>query len=151
FSFSIIFLICFFHLKLIGEGEKKEIKNVEFIGTRKGKELVKEINKSKILILPSTSNAESFGMVLIESMTCKKPVIGSNIGGIPYVIDDGKNGLLVPPKNPQALADAIIKILNNPKLAKKMGEEGYKKVKENFTWDVSAKKMNEIIERVLGR
>jgi len=131
-------------LVVIGEGDKKQIKEVEFIGIKKGKELVEEINKSSILILPSTSNAESFGMVLIEAMACKKPVIGSNIGGIPYVIDDGVNGLLVPPKNSQALTDAITKILSNPKLAKQMGENGYKKVKDGFTWDELSNKMDKI-------
>ncbi|MBS3072933.1 trypsin-like peptidase domain-containing protein, partial [Candidatus Pacearchaeota archaeon] len=113
--------------------------------------LVEEINKSSILILPSTSNAESFGMVLIEAMACKKPVIGSNIGGIPYVIDNGVNGLLVPPKNSQALTDAITKILSNPKLAKQMGENGYKKVKDGFTWDELSNKMDKIIQEVLRK
>jgi glycosyltransferase involved in cell wall biosynthesis len=123
--------------------------NYHFAGEIKRHTLVNEINKSTLLILPSTSEAESFGMVLIEAMACEKPVIGSNIGGIPYVIDDGINGLLVPPKNSQAIANAINKIINNPKLAKKMGENGYKKVKEKFTWKISTNKMNEVIHGVL--
>jgi len=68
------------------------------------------------------------------------------IGGIPCVIDNDENGLLVPPKDPEALAKAIIKILKDPKLAKKMGENGYKKVKENFTWDKQVEKTKKIIE-----
>jgi len=139
------------HLTVIGEGEKEKIQNVEFKGIKKDQELVLEIQKCNLLVLPSISSAESFGMVLIEAMACKKPVIGSNIGGIPYVIDDGKNGLLVPPKDSQALAEAIIKILSNPKLAKQMGENGYKKVKEYFTWDISTKKMSNLIKGVLGK
>jgi glycosyltransferase involved in cell wall biosynthesis len=105
---------------------------------------VEYYQKSNVLVLPSLS--ESFGMVLLEAMACKKPVIGSNVGGIPYVIDNDQNGLLVPPKDPQALADAIIKILTNPQLAKKMGEEGYEKVMKNFTWEKQINTTKELIE-----
>ncbi|MHB9129426.1 MAG: glycosyltransferase family 4 protein, partial [Candidatus Humimicrobiaceae bacterium] len=72
-------------------------------------------------------------------------VIGSNIEGIPYIIENGKNGLIVPPKDIDALAEAIIKILTHPELAQKMGEEGYKKVIKNFTWDGQIAKTNNIL------
>ena len=119
-------------------------RNVEFKGSIIGRKLVEYYQKSNVLVLPSLS--ESFGMVLLEAMACKKPVIGSNVGGIPYVIDNDQNGLLVPPKDPQALADAIIKILTNPQLAKKMGEEGYEKVIKNFTWENQVNTTKELIE-----
>lgn len=146
------------NLIIVGEGDyighyKKLSKylgieeNVSFLGKLQGKKLVEEYNSSSILVLPSLFDATP--NVLLEAMACKKPVIGSNIGGIPYVIDDGVNGLLVPPKDHQALADAIIKILKNPQLAKKMGENGYKKVKENFTWDIQANKTIDIYTGVL--
>jgi len=123
-------------LMIVGDGDYRKYyenmcnklgleKNIEFKGELKKEKLVREYQNTNIFVLPSLM--ESFGMVLIEAMACKKPVIGSNIGGIPYVIDNNKNGLLVPPKDPKALAKAIIKILENPKLAKKMGENGYKK------------------------
>jgi glycosyltransferase involved in cell wall biosynthesis len=142
-------------LTVVGEGDyiiyyKKLCKdleierNVEFKGRLIGRKLVEQYQKSNVLALSSLS--ESFGIVLLEAMACKKPVIGSNIGGIPYVIDNDQNGLLVPPKDPQALADAIIKILTNPKLAKKMGEEGYKKVTKYFTWEKQINTTKEIIE-----
>jgi glycosyltransferase involved in cell wall biosynthesis len=137
-------------LVVIGEGNSKDILNINFKGIKTGNELIKEIQRCSILVLPSIS-PESFGIVLIEAMACKKPVIGSNIGGIPYVIDNEVNGLLVPPKDSPALADAIIKILKNPTLAKKMGENGYKKVKENFTLDIQNKKMNEILKEALKK
>jgi len=121
-------------------------RNIIFTGNLYGNKLVKTYQSSNILILPSTK--ESFGMVLIEAMACKKPVIGSDIEGIPYVIDNGKDGLLVPPRNPKKLAEAIIKILKDPRLAKQMGENGYKKVKENFTLDTQINKMNEILKNL---
>ena len=67
------------------------------------------------------------------------------------MISDRKTGLLVPPKDSKALADGIIKILINPQLAKKIGENGYKKVKENFLWDKQIEKTKKIIEESLGK
>jgi glycosyltransferase involved in cell wall biosynthesis len=84
-------------------------------------------------------------------MACGKPVIGTSVGGIPSVVSDQKSGLLVPPKDSEALAKAIIKILKVPKLAKIMGENGYKKVKENFLWDKQIEKTKKIIEESLGK
>lgn len=132
--------------------KKLEIQNnIDFLGSLKGNKLTKIYQKSNLLVLPSTSEAESFGMVLIEAMACKKPVIGSNIGGIPYVIDHEKNGFLVPPRNPKPLAGAIIKILKNPELAKKMGENGYRKVRDNFIWDKKIEETASIIEAFIER
>jgi glycosyltransferase involved in cell wall biosynthesis len=147
-------------LTIVGEGDytiyyKKLCKdleierNVEFKGILYNKNLVKEYQKTNVFVLPSLF--DSCPLVLLEAMACKKPVIGSNIGGIPYVIDNGKNGLIVPPKDSEALAKAIIKILKNPQLAKKMGENGYKKVKENFLWDKQIKKTKKIIEESLDK
>lgn len=150
------------NLRLVGPGDRVDYfkmyaqklginKNVKFVGSKINNELILEYQSSKVIVLPSITESESFGMVLIEAMACKKPVIGSNVGGIPYVIDNEQNGLLVPPKDPQALADAIIKILTNPQLAKKMGENGYKNVKENFIWDKQIEKTKKIIEESLGK
>lgn len=122
--------------------------NVDFYGSLSGKELIKKYQESSLLVLPSTTNAEAFGMVLIEAMACKKPVIGTKIGGIPSVIDNNINGLLVEPKNSKQLAKAIIKIIEDPKLAKKMGENGYKKVIKYFTLDKQLIKTQNLIMKV---
>jgi len=149
-------------LRLVGPGDRVDYfkmyaqklginKNVKFVGSKINSGLSLEYQQSKVIVLPSIMQSESFGIILIEAMACRKPVIGSNVGGIPYVIDNNENGLLVPPKDPEALAKAIIKILKNPKLAKKMGENGYKKVKENFTWDKQIKKTKKIIEESIDK
>ncbi|MHB9129425.1 MAG: glycosyltransferase family 4 protein, partial [Candidatus Humimicrobiaceae bacterium] len=149
-------------LRLVGSGDRVEHfkmfaqklginTNIRFMGPKINNELALEYQHAKVIVLPSITEAEAFGMVLIEAMNNKKPVIGSHIGGIPYVIDDGENGILVSPKDPEALADAIIKIIKDPVLAKKMGENGYKKVKENFTWDMQIKKTKKLIEECLNK
>jgi glycosyltransferase involved in cell wall biosynthesis len=141
-------------LVLVGSGDSLEdyknyakthglSRNTKFVGMLHGKSLAKQYNDTNVLILPSTSNAESFGIVLIEAMACKKPVIGSRVGGIPYVIDNGENGLLVEPKNTQQLAHTITTLLKNSTLAKRLGENGYKKVIEKFTLEKQLRKTHQ--------
>jgi len=147
-----------FEIELVGDGKDMEMykervkemnlnKKIKFLGRKSPEDTLKHYQTADIFVLPSLD--ESFGIVLIEAMACKKPVIGTKVGGIPYVINPNKDGLLVPPKNPQALADAIIKILKNPKLAKQMGEAGYKKVKENFTWSIQVDKTNKLLKELV--
>jgi glycosyltransferase involved in cell wall biosynthesis len=126
-------------------------KNVIFTGFVPIDKLPEYYAGSNVTILPTLNNSEGFGLVLIEAGACGKPVIGTNVGGIPSVISDQKTGLLVPPKDSEALAKAIIKILKDPKLAKKMGENGYKNVKENFIWDKQIEKTKKIIEESLDK
>ena len=145
-------------LTVVGEGDyiiyyKKLCKdleielNVEFKGRLIGRKLVEQYQKSNVLVLPSLS--ESFGIVLLEAMACKKPVIGTEIGGISYIINHGKNGLLIPPKDPESLAEAILKILKNPELAKKMGRNGHKNVIDKFTWSKQIKKTNDLFRDII--
>jgi glycosyltransferase involved in cell wall biosynthesis len=143
-------------LIVVGKGDNLENyiqlakeKNISalFTGSISDKELTEFYNDTTLTVLPSYNQAEGFGMILIEAMACKKPVVGTNVGGIPYVIHNNKDGLLVPPKDSKALAEAIIKLLKNPKLAKQMGANGYKKVKENFTWQIQVKKTKEILKK----
>ncbi|MFA6570504.1 MAG: glycosyltransferase family 4 protein [Bacteroidota bacterium] len=122
-------------------------KNVIFTGFVSSNKLPEYYTGSNVTVLPTNNSSEGFGMVLLEANACGKPIVGTNVGGIPCVIDNYINGLLVPPKNPQALADAITKILTNPSLAKKMGEKGYKKVIKNFTWEKQINKTRELIEK----
>jgi glycosyltransferase involved in cell wall biosynthesis len=147
-------------LNVIGTGNnteeyKEQVKrlgldnNIKFLGKISDEELSRKYGESEIIVLPSYNSSEGFGMVLIEGMAHKCVAIGTRVGGIPYAISENKDGLLVAPKDSQELANAIIKILENTKLAKKMGEKGYKKVKENFTWKILTKKMNEVIKGVL--
>ena len=123
--------------------------NVIFTGFVDEIELIEYYKNSDIIILPSTTVQEGFGMVLIEGNACGKPVIGTRVGGIQYVIKDGETGLLVPPKNPEALAGAIIKILNDKDLAKKMGENGRRLVEERYTWKRVAEMTEKVYEGVI--
>lgn len=85
-----------------------------------------------VFILPS--EYEAFGLVLLEAMACEKPCVATRVGGVPEVIDEGKNGLLVEYGNQDQLARAIIELLGDEPKRKNMGRAGRERVKDNFTW-----------------
>lgn len=102
--------------------------NVQFLGFR---EDLKEILQSvDLFVLPSLWEGQ--GVVLMEAMCYRKPVIACEVGGVVDVVKDGENGVLVPPRDPESLADAILRLLDSPDKMKEMGEAGYRKVSEKF-------------------
>jgi len=101
-----------------------------------------------ILVLYSWK--EAFGNVCIEAGAFGKPVVASNAGGIAEAVVDGKTGILVPPKNPRKLAEAIIYLLENPDIAKKMGEAGRKRVREYFTIERVGNEVEKVYEHLTG-
>lgn len=108
---------------------KFEIIN-EFIPNVKVAEL---FQKSKIVVLPYIEASQS-GIIPI-AYAFKKPVVATSVGAIPEVVENGKTGIIVPPKNPEALADAIIKLLKDDDLRIRMGNNAYKKLKIDMSWD----------------
>ncbi|MFF9011756.1 glycosyltransferase family 4 protein [Streptomyces sp. NPDC014870] len=107
---------------------------VEFTGSLTGTPLVDAMRNAALLVLPSLTAAESFGMVLVEAMACATPVVGSDAGGIPYVITDNVTGLIVPHGNPQALATACTRVLNDGDLADRLGTAGRQRAEERYAW-----------------
>ncbi|GEO09938.1 glycosyltransferase family 4 protein [Segetibacter aerophilus] len=91
-------------------------------------------NALDILVLPSHN--ESFGLVFLEAWSCKKPVIGTSIGAVKDVISDGVDGLLMDAGNEISLAGKLKELISDKALRTSMGEKGFVKVKENYTWDI---------------
>lgn len=125
---------------VVGDGPLKEklrtqatklglSRDVIFAGSRR--DVPQILGALDILVLPSLW--EGLSNVILEAMAAGKPVVATEVGGIPEVVKDGETGLLVPPKDPDALARAIVKLLQNKELAKRMGRAGKKRVKEHFT------------------
>lgn len=113
--------------------------SVHFAGFVPDEMLANYYSGSDICVLPSTSEAEGFGMVLIEAMACGTPAIASRIGGMPYVIESTGGGVLVEPGNAAALAEKIVELLMNPAYAKSLGEVGQKRVVAKFSVDTLSK------------
>lgn len=129
-------------LVIIGEGpEKKELEklaqklkistNVRFLGHQES--IPRILKSSEIFVLPSIK--EAFGLVLLEAMAAQLPIVATNVGGIPEIIEDRKNGLLAEPKDSDALAERILTLLNNKPLRDKLAFLGHHKVKQ---FDVTA-------------
>ncbi|MBN1603761.1 MAG: glycosyltransferase [Chitinispirillaceae bacterium] len=113
--------------------------DVTFLGRISDEQVLLQYNKCGIFVLPSiSSEQEGFGMVSIEAMACRKPVIVSDIVGCARDIQDHNAGIVVPPKNPEALADAIIALFENESLSTTMATNALIMVKGKYTWDKNA-------------
>ena len=100
-----------------------------------------------LMVLPSLT--EGLPNVVLEAFSLAKPVVATAVGGVPEVIDDGVNGVLVPPAQPTRLSMAIDKCLSDPDLRLKLGKAGYEKVKSQFTFESQRIKLEAIYQQVL--
>ena len=105
---------------------------ITFVG-RKTRDVLKYYYAAADLFI-TTPWYEPFGITPLESMACGTPVIGANVGGIKYSIADGKTGYLVPPNNPEALAEKIEQALNCANTLAMMGKNCIRRVNKLFTW-----------------
>ena len=119
---------------------------VEYIGWVSGADKDKYLKECGILALPSYY--EGFGIVVIEAMLRRSAVVASCVGGIPDIIDDGIDGLLVPVKDAAALREGITKLIDDNNLAKELGINGQKKVLENYSVEENIKRLLEIYSKL---
>lgn len=124
--------------KMIVNKERFIIHN-NFISFQEGAEL---FQRASIVVLPYIEASQSG--VVITAYGFKKPVIVTNTGSIPEIVDDNITGLIIPPKNSIALAEAIIKLMKDKNLRIRMGENAYKKLKTDLSWDKIAKRTIEV-------
>lgn len=123
---------------------------VIFTGFVDEERLINYYKSANLLVLPSTTIQEGFGMVLVEANACGKPVIGAKVGGIKYVIRDGENGLLVPPRDSEALAEAITRLLCDDELSRRMGQRG-RELTQNYSWDILTDKTEQVYLEAIRR
>jgi glycosyltransferase involved in cell wall biosynthesis len=98
------------------------------------------------LIVHASTTGEPFGQVIIEGMAMGKPVVATNGGGVPEIVEDSKTGILVPMGDAAAMADAVCKLADDPVLARAMGRRGKKRVQEHFTLDQVARRIEAVYE-----
>jgi glycosyltransferase involved in cell wall biosynthesis len=104
----------------------------EWIGPVSGRRKQDVLDSSDIVVVPS--HAEGMPMVLLEAMASGLPVIASSVGAIPEVIDHDRNGLLIPPKDPSALAHALERLILSPELRERLGAAARVEVEKRFTF-----------------
>ena len=102
-----------------------------------------------IAVLPSLREAQ--GISILEAMARRKPVVASAVGGIPEVVTDGLDGILVPPGDPAALAEAVVRLARSPSLRERLGEAGYATVAERFSIDAQVRRIEAIYDEELQR
>jgi len=107
-------------------------------------------NMLSISVSVSIVNSESFGVAVIEASSCAKPVVVSNVGGLPEVVSDGVSGFVVAPRNAAETAKAIERLVLNKDLRTRMGKNGRERVKELYKWDDNVKQMISIYKKTMG-
>ena len=112
------------------------------------KEGAELFQRCSVVVLPYIEASQSG--VVPTAYSFKKPVVVTDVGSIPEIVNDGVTGLIVPPRNPEALAEAIVKLLKNEKLRKQMGENAYKKLKTDMSWDKIAENTIEVYKKAIG-
>ena len=136
-------------LVLVGEGPLKEDlakevlrrklnDRVKLAGFVDEKKLVSLYNSSDAFVLPS--HYEPFGMVALEAMASRVPVVVSDVGGLSEIVEDGITGVKVPAYNPSALAEGILRVLEDRELSEQLKENAYRAVQERYRWDMIAEK-----------
>jgi len=129
---------------MIGKRNRNFIVYNYHISYRQGAEI---FQKSTIVVLPYVEASQS-GVVL-TAYGFKKPIVVTNVGSIPEIVDNNVTGLIVPPKNAEYLAEAIIKLLLDVNLRKRMGENGFTKLRTELSFDEIVKKTISVYEKAL--
>lgn len=121
---------------------------VYFTGFISDEERNKLYRCADLAVFPSLY--EPFGIVALEAMATMTPVIVSAVGGLVEFVEDGENGLTVPPNDPPRLAQAILQLLNKQNTARRLANNGYRLVKEKYSWKQIARKTVKVYQEVLA-
>lgn len=123
---------------------------VTFLGPLGHSSMLSAYRASRCLVLPSTSEAESFGMVAAEAASCGVPAIGSHVGGVPYTIQHDVTGLLVPPRDTTALARAIQSLLSDEQRRMQLGEAARARAVAEFSLDTTVARTMTLYEQAVA-
>ena len=128
---------------------------VHFLGHTPDDDLPGLYSASDVYVMPSRTsdgggNYEGFGITYLEANACGVPVIGADTGGVPDAIADGETGYLVPSEDVRVLADRIVRLLSDPVLAHRLGENGRARVLRSFTWNHLAERFLDLLEARCG-
>ena len=119
---------------------------VRFTGQQPRNELAYYYSAADVFV--TTPWYEPFGITPLEAMACATPVIGAAVGGIKSTVQEGITGYLVPPKNPEALAKRLAFLHDDPAHARQLGEAGWRRAHQLYTWGSVAEKIAAIYEKV---
>lgn len=148
------------HLLVAGSGTEKDIlesafhrmnraDQLHFLGSVPNAEIPNVYRAANLLVLPSIEEATSISG--LEAMACGLPILGSDVGGIPTIVDDGLTGKLVPKGDSGSLAEELQELVKHPDNCQRMGCEGRRKAEKEFSWEGVAGKTEKVYRTVLER
>lgn len=129
---------------MMGDRRDKFIVHNYRIPYREGAEL---LQRSSVVVLPYVEASQSG--VVPTAYGFKKPVVVTDVGSVPEVVEEGKTGFIVPPRDAEALARAVVTLLRDEKLRKQMGNNAYHKLKEDFSWDNIVLRTIEVYDKAI--
>lgn len=147
-------------LRLVGGGPKLDelkkladtlgiLKVTTFVGQVPHEIVPEELAKMDIYVALSRLDSESFGVAIIEAGAAYRPVVVSDVGGLPEVVINHETGIVVPRENPEAAAEALEKLVLDPSLRIEMGVSGKTHVQEAYNWDACVKTMEQVFKQTL--
>ena len=129
--------------------KKREVHDrIHFHGYRSNSELVRLYNSADIFVQSSLS--ESINMALLEAMSCGLPIVASRVGGVPEIIQNGKNGILTNSGDSQDMAKAIRSLIDDPSLRSRISENNLAMIREKFGWNRVAERYQAVYEETAG-
>jgi glycosyltransferase involved in cell wall biosynthesis len=152
------------HLVLVGDGDLREeleararalglSDSVSFPGVARRDEIAAYFAASQIVVVPSVHArglVDGLPNVALEAMAAGKPLIATRVGGLPQLVRDGENGLLVEEKDPAGLAAAIVSLANDSERRSRLGESAQAEIRDERSWDAVARRFVEVFERAVG-
>ncbi|MFO0752895.1 MAG: glycosyltransferase family 4 protein [Thermodesulfovibrionales bacterium] len=141
---------------VIGEGRERAAlqrmiheegleENVSLLGNRSPEEVVRYLSRSRVFVLPSTS--EAMPVSLMEALACRVPVVATRVRGIPELVEEGVNGYLVKPRHSRLLAEKISLLLEDGERRERMGRAGRERVVRDFNLRTETEKLRELFGR----
>jgi len=117
---------------------------VELPGMISHDRVVRELEKCEVFVLPSRS--EPLGIAVLEAMAAGTPVVATKVGGVPEIVENEKNGLIVYPENYYRMAEAIIRLLHDERLRERLSAEGLRTVEQDFSWENTGRQFLSVLE-----
>lgn len=128
--------------------------HVRFPGQLSRDRAARYISAADVFVVPSIrdqgGNIDGLPNALLEGMATGRPIVASRVAGIPEAIDDGTHGLLVPERDPPALATAILQLLDNPPFAQQLGQAARRRIVEELTWDATAERFEKFYHTAIA-
>lgn len=126
--------------------------DVEFVGFIPDEEIAEYYSLADVFVLPSISSLqEGFGIVALEALACQTPVITTDIVGVARDLEKNEAGIVIPPKDIEKLAGALLNIFGDVEIQGEMGRRGRKLVKEKYTWKGVASSMSKLYKNILAK